>query len=98
SLYTVFVPITPYIIRQNTYAEIDIVFNFEDIDTFFIDSSRPSRNMNLHNADRIASRNRERIAPTLDDDNTRDEARINAVLPGVSHDRFGTSFPAGAFN
>src|SRR5262249_54323327 len=57
------------VIPQDAGAEIDIVFDLQEINTLSIRNLSPGRQMNLHDPNCPAGGDGERIRPALNDDN-----------------------------
>ena len=60
-------PVSLHIIFENADAEIDVIFDFEEVDTFFVGSVAPRWQMNLHDSNRRASRDCERVGVAFND-------------------------------
>src|SRR5262245_3459932 len=72
---------------EDTDSKIDVVFNFEYVDTFFIQRLSPGWEVYLHDADCITVRNREGVASALNNDDGGDQAGVDIVLAAAAHDR-----------
>ena len=78
-LYPFVVPIPLQIVPEDTGSEIDVIFDFEEVDALLLYYAGPSRNVYLHDADGIPGGNRERVAPALNDQDAGDQAGIKRL-------------------
>src|SRR5262245_16690253 len=74
------------VILQNAGTEIDVVLYSKQVDAFAIRSLPPGRQVNLHNANCIFTRNREWVPATFDDHDAGDQPRVYIVFSRAPHD------------
>src|SRR5262245_45676772 len=89
SLNSVPDPIPFYVVFKDAGTELHIIFDLEEVDSFFVGRGAPRGEVNLHNADGIAWGDRKWVGPTLDDHDAGHQKRIKTVFPAAIYDRLG---------
>src|SRR5213594_538001 len=98
AFYSFVLPIALHIVPEDTDSKIDVVFDFEEVDTFLFYRASPRWNVYLHNPHGVAWGNRKWVASTLDDHDAGGQAWINVVFSAAAHQRFRKPFATGRIN
>ena len=95
SLYSFVVPIPLHIVPKDTDSKIDVVFDFEEVDTFLFYRASPCWNVYLHNPNGVTWGNRKWVAAALNDHDAGGQTWINVVFSAAAHQRFRKPFATG---
>src|ERR1051326_3070950 len=70
----------PHVILKDAGPEVDVVLDLEEVDALAIRGPSPGGQVDLHDADGIASRDGKGVRTALDDDDARDQSGIEVVF------------------
>src|SRR5262249_20794715 len=79
------------VVLQNSDAHVDIVLNFKEVDSFPVGLLAPSRQMDLHDPDRLEVRNRKRIGAAFDEHDAGNQPGINIIFSRTGDDGAGNA-------
>ena len=98
SLHTIPKSILVHIIFKDTYAEIHIILDLEEVNAFLISGIAPGREVDLHNSDGIGGGNGEWIGTAFNNQNAGNQPGIDIVFAAAIDHSLGDPTPVSGID